>query len=159
MDMSHGADTTKWVTVTEAAQLLGKSARTVQRWADTGRLPVTRHGRRVLVDIGAEHYVIDGEDVDRGGQIGVDDTSSAAPPDATDRDMSAEVADLAVELAHVKVQLEQMTRTCEDTRQERDYWRQVATREQELHAMTLNQKRIEGPRGSWWARLFGGPDS
>ena len=42
-----------WTTISQAAQLLGKSERTVRRWEKGGKLPSDRTGPGIRVDIGA----------------------------------------------------------------------------------------------------------
>ena len=41
-DSRHGSTEDDWLTLAEAATLLGTSQRTVRRWADRGLLPMTR---------------------------------------------------------------------------------------------------------------------
>lgn len=41
----------RWVSVQEAAGLLGKSERTIRRWVDTDKLAHRREGRRVYVNV------------------------------------------------------------------------------------------------------------
>ncbi len=124
---------TNFVTLAEAARVLGKSPRTIQRMIGDGRLTVTRQGRRVVVDLDA----INTPESDTVDDIGT-----------TKDDMGDKMAELVAELAQVKATLESVT-------QERDYLRQTLTREQELHAMSLTLTRqIDAPRGDpsrpWW---------
>lgn len=44
-------DAGRWVSVQEAAGLLGKSERTIRRWVDTHKLAHRREGRRIYVNI------------------------------------------------------------------------------------------------------------
>ena len=44
----------KWMTVPDAARLLGKSERTIHRWIDAGKLDTDRAGPRLLVQVPGE---------------------------------------------------------------------------------------------------------
>lgn len=42
---------TRMRTISDAATVTGRSYRTIQTWARTGRIPTARNGDRLLVDI------------------------------------------------------------------------------------------------------------
>ena len=44
----------EWMTVPDAARLLGKSERTIRRWIDAGKLDTDRIGPRLLVQVPGE---------------------------------------------------------------------------------------------------------
>lgn len=87
----------QWVTVAEAARTLDVSQSTVQRWAETGRIPIRRDVRPHVVDV-----------ADSAGQT----------PDTSDP-VAGQVESLEAEIARLRQRIEEL-------RAERDYLRALS---------------------------------
>jgi len=130
-----------WVTVAEAAALLGKSERTIWRWIDKGELPIDRDQTPHLVDVG-------GRDVDTGIDVNLDtsDTSQTERGSLIER---LQTENDRLRAANERLGLE--LRHAEDT---------LARLEQEhnrlwtVHASVTRALPAPRDRRPWWERIF-----
>ena len=89
-------DVEKWVTITEATKLLGKSDRTIRRWESKGELPSQRRAGRVYVNVA-------------GFPIVEPESEPEPEPD----------------LQALQVEVERLRAVLEEIKNERDYLRQL----------------------------------
>lgn len=119
-------DDQRWVTVTDAAALLGKSERTIRRWVADNKLEVDKSETPYLVNVT--------------GMI----PAHAGPSDQGD------IAALKAEIKALKAQIEGLETLIDELRGQRDYLRQVIAA-----SLTQSQKLLEAKTGrSWLDRLF-----
>jgi predicted DNA-binding transcriptional regulator AlpA len=131
------ADRAHWVTVAEAAALLGKSERTVWRWVDKGKLPIDRSETPHLVDVSDEDIDVN---------VDTSDTSQTERGSLIDR-LQTENQELRA--ANQRLELE--LRHAEDTiaRQERELNRLWST-----HAAAMRGLPAPKEQRSWIERIF-----
>ena len=108
----------RWVRVTDAAQLLGVSERTIRRWIQAGRLPSDDMGSATRVDVSGERQA-----------------QGPATPDMPDS------AGHDVELAELRVRVQMLTEQRERLEEQLDHWRRQA------EAALVNQRLLlEAPK-------------
>lgn len=133
-------DRPSWVTVTEAADLLGKSRRTIRRWATQAKLPSKDTPKGKLVDVS--------------GHL----AGSERP--------SSDVGGLQGRVATLTADVDNLTEVVRSLADERDYLRdRVKAQEDLLHEQNViiqtmqmtKQKALPDPakRRSWWKRFSG----
>lgn len=114
----------RWVTMTEAIAIFGKSERTLRRWVEDGRIEARRERGRVLLLV---HV----------GKADTNRTTAAAP----DRTESADIT--PAELAELKTRLEEVTR-------QRDYLEQaLAAAMSKIPAIEAGAES-KTPARPWW---------
>lgn len=114
----------KWVTMTEAVAIFGKSERTLRRWVEEGRIEARRERGRVLL------------------LVHVTKTAGDRPPGhAPDRTETADIT--PAELAELKTRLEEVTR-------QRDYLEgALGAALQTQQKLIEARPYFESPR-RWW---------
>jgi excisionase family DNA binding protein len=122
----RGRQVARLLTVTQAAQALRVSRRTVERRIADGTLPVTRDGRKRLVALPEE--------------------ASTEPPADTDT-TKAQLAQALAECDRLRHEADMLRQRAEDLVSERDYLRQALAA-----ALTTTQKLLPERTGRpWWA--------
>jgi len=112
----------RWVTISEAVHLTGKTKRTIWRWVDADRLPINRDVTPFLVNVA-------------GVVILADDTT---PPDDTEA--------LKVRLATLEHDITTLERERDELREDRDRWWQA-----HMMALANTQRLLEAaPRERSW---------
>lgn len=129
-------DRPTWTPIDKAAELSGKSDRTLRRWVASGKLRHRREAGRLYVDLSSPALT--------GGDSGQDSDIASELTEARQQ-----IATLTAELASVKAVLSEVIG-------ERDYLRQALAM-----SLTLEQKRLEAatpPARPWrwpWQKTEG----
>ena len=129
--MDDNGERWRWVSVREAARLLGRSERSVRRWVAEGKLIVNRSGPVTVVDIG--------------GQVPGVDVTTADVTGEVDR-LQAGCDRLREVLASVTGERDRLREVVSDLRSERDRWQAAFEREQASLALSVRGVALLGER-------------
>ena len=119
-----GEEQELWVTVSEAAELLGRHERTIRRWEKTGKIPSDRTGPVLRVDIaGVVPY-----------NAGTAPGATGAPP--VQGEVVTEADLLRAENEQLRESLEDLREVVHDLRRQRDFLQQALTESQQNLALS-----------------------
>lgn len=142
------------VGLTEAARLTGKNASTITRSRRSGKLSARADGNgNALFDVAELERVFGPLRCPDDAGTSANSVQGTMAHDALTRMHDAEKAALRQQIEGLQERLREKDALIEDTRRDRDHWRQQAT------ALLTDQRTNEiKERRSWWRQLWGRTD-
>jgi methyl-accepting chemotaxis protein len=148
-DTDRQAD--RWVTIAEAATILGKSTRTIRRYVAQGKLGADKSKSPMLVRVSDMTDTVADTVADTGGQVADIDRQASDTLRATIQDLERKVDRLAAANDRLEAANDRLQDLLERAEGEVDYLRQALAA-----SMGNQQKLLEAQTGrrSWIERLL-----